>query len=196
MTWDVSEAVQSSIASGSSSLSLAIYTSNNITSFVSSPNLIYFTSTEGIASQHPWLNLTWSNGTGTVPSDSGTNLLPLNNSISWNSTSHALLPEKTPLFTWSHPSPSSVDAWRIHIFEDSNDDMAGRYTFDSRVQSSSFDLTNLTFMPPNDVDYSDIIRWTVQPIFAGMIGSQSNSTIFYIPSPDAGELNSTHAWAS
>ena len=61
MTWDVSEAVQSSIASGSSSLSLAIYTSNNITSFVSSPNLIYFTSTEGIASQHPWLNLTWSN---------------------------------------------------------------------------------------------------------------------------------------
>ena len=74
--------------------------------------------------------------------------------------------------------------------------MAGRYTFDSRVQSSSFDLTNLTFMPPNDVDYSDIIRWTVQPIFAGMIGSQSNSTIFYIPSPDAGELNSTHAWAS
>ncbi len=196
MTWDVSEAVQSSIASGSSSLSLAIYTSNNITSYVSSPNLIYFTSTEGLASQHPWLNLTWSNGTGTVPSDSGTNLLPLNNSISWNSTSHALLPEKTPLFTWSHPSPSSVDAWRIHIFEDSNDDMAGRYTFDSRVQSSSFDLTNLTFMPPNDVDYSDIIRWTVQPIFAGMIGSQSNSTTFYIPSPDAGELNSTHAWAS
>ena len=29
-----------------------------------------------------------------------------------------------------------------------------------------------------------------------MIGSQSNSTIFYVPSPSSGEVNSSHAWAT
>ena len=196
MTWDVSEAVQAALDSGSSTLSLALYASNDITAYSNGPNVVTFTSTEGLSSQHPWLNLTWSNGTSPVPTSTGVNSGPANDSLSWDTTSHALLADEMPLFSWNSPSTLTADAWRIHIFADSTDDMAGRYTFDSRVDSSMFDLTNQTFQPTSPIDYSQTVRWTVQPIQSGMIGPQSNSTIFHIPDTDAGEIDSTHAWIS
>ena len=196
MTWDVSEAVQAALDSGSSYLSLALYASNDITAYSNGPNVITFTSTEGISSQHPWLNLTWSNGTSPVPTTSGVNIAPVNNSISWDLTSHALMANEVPEFSWSHLSSNTVDAWRIHIFADPTDDMAGRYTFDSRDLPALFDLTNLTFSPNSPVDYSQTVRWTVQPIQSGMIGPQSNSTLFHIPDAESSEIDSTHAWVS
>jgi hypothetical protein len=84
MNWDVSEAVQAALAAGSSTLSLAIYASNDITSYSNGPNVVTFTSTDGTSAQHPWLNLTWSNGTGTVPATSGINAGPANDSVSWH----------------------------------------------------------------------------------------------------------------
>ena len=196
MTWDVSEAVQAALDAGSSTLSLALYASNEITAYSNGPNVVSFTSTEGFSSQHPWLNLTWSNGTSPVPTTAGTNIGPANNSLSWDLNSHALLPNDTPEFSWSHSSPNSVDAWRIHIFESASDDMAGRYTYDSRVDSSLFDLPNLTFTPSSSLTHAQTIRWTVQPIQSGMIGPQSVSTFFHLPDADSGEIDSTHAWVS
>ena len=196
MTWDVSEAVQAALDSGASSLSLALYASNNITAYTNGPNVITFTSTEGLSSQHPWLNLTWSNGTNPVPTITGVNTGPANNALSWDSSSHALLPDYMPEFTWTHNAPNTADAWRIHIFESSTDDMAGRYTYDSRVDSSMFDLVNLSFTPSNMLTHAQTIRWTVQPIESGMIGQQSVSTFFHIPNTDSEEVDSTHAWVS
>ena len=197
MTWEVSEAVQAALAAGSSSLSLALYASNEITEYLNGPNVVTFTSTEGVSSQHPWLNLTWSNGTITVPTSSGTNLGPVNHSMSWDVNSHALLADDTPEFSWSHSSPNSVDAWRVHIFENATDDMAGRTTYDSRTDSTLFDLPNLTFTPTTLPNVAlNTIRWTVQPVQSGMIGPQSASTVFYIPNTDSGEVDSTHAWVS
>lgn len=196
MTWDVSEAVQATLAAGSSTLSLAVYASNDITSYTNGPNVVTFTSTDGATSQHPWLNLTWSNGTGVAPSTSGVNAGPANNSVSWDTTSHALLADETPTFSWNYASPTPADAWRVHLFADSTDDMAGRSTFDSRDVPSLFDVTNLTFSPTSPVDYSQTIRWTVQPIYLGMIGPQSASTVFHMPDAESGEVNATHAWVS
>ena len=196
MTWDVSEAVQASLDAGFSTLSLALYASNDITAYSNGPNVVTFTSTEGLTSQHPWLNLTWSNGTSPVPTTTGVNSGPANNSLSWDTDSHALLPNDTPEFSWSHGSANSVDAWRIHIFEDADDDMAGRTTYDSRDSSALFDLLNFTFTPSTSINQAQTIRWTVQPIQAGMIGPQSVSTLFHIPDTDSGEIDSTHAWVS
>ena len=196
MNWDVSEAVQAALTAGSSTLSLAIYASNDITSYSNGPNVVTFTSTDGASSQHPWLNLTWSNGTGSVPATSGVNAGPANDSLSWDASSHALISDETPLFSWTYPSSVSADAWRVHIFADPSDDMAGRYTFDSRDVPAQFDLTNLTFLPSSPVDYSQTVRWTVQPILLGMIGPQSTSTVFHVPDADSGEVNSTHAWVT
>ena len=196
MTWDVSEAVQATLDSGSSTLSLALYASNDITAYSNGPNVITFTSTEGLSSQHPWLNLTWSNGTSPVPTTTGVNTGPANNSLTWDLNSHALLPDASPEFSWSHSSPNSVDAWRIHIFSDADDDMAGRYTYDSRDDPSLFDILNLTFTPSSQINHAQTIRWTVQAVQAGMIGPQSVSTIFHIPDTDSGEIDSAHAWVS
>jgi len=196
MTWDVSEAVQAALDTGASTLSLALYASNEITAYSNGPNVVTFTSTEGLSSQHPWLNLTWSNGTNPVPTTTGVNIGPANNSLSWDLNSHALLPNDTPEFSWSHSSPNSVDAWRIHIFESATDDMAGRITYDSRVDATLFDLLNLSFTPSVSLTQAQTIRWTVQPIQSGMIGPQSVSTLFHIPNTDSGEIDSTHAWVS
>ena len=71
--------------------------------------------------------------------------------------------------------------------------MAGRTVYDSRDTPSAFDLNTLEFTPPSDIDVQTV-RWTVQPIDSGMIGPQSASTVFYIPSVVSGELDSTRAW--
>ena len=195
MTWDVTEAVQAALDSGASSLSLMIYASNDITSWSNGANVITFTSTEGLSANQPWLNLTWTNGTAAVPSTAGTNAGPVNATIQWNASSHAVLPEYTPELSWTLPANTTApSAWRVIIFSDADDDMAGRTVYDSRVSTNAFDLTNLTFTPPNDIQNLQTVRWTVQPIDSGMIGPQSTSTVFYIPSVVAGEIDSTHAW--
>jgi hypothetical protein len=194
MTWDVTEAVQAALDAGSSSLSLMVYASNDITSWNNGANLITFTSSEGLSSNRPWLNLTWTNGTAAVPNTAGTNQGPANTSIIWDTSSHAVVPDYAPVLSWTLPTTATApSAWRVIIFEDADDDMAGRTVYDSRVTSSSFDLTNLEFTPPVDIDVQTV-RWTVQPIDSGMIGPQSASTIFYIPNVVSGEVDSTHAW--
>jgi hypothetical protein len=72
--------------------------------------------------------------------------------------------------------------------------MAGRTVYDSRDVPNAFDLVNLTFTPPTDIEDIQTVRWTVQPIDSGMFGPQSTSTVFYIPNVVSGEIDSTHAW--
>lgn len=195
MTWDVTEAVQAALDSGASSLSLMVYASNEITSWSNGANVITFTTSEGTSSNRPWLNLTWTNGTVAVPSSTGTNAGPANGTIQWDATSHAVLPNYAPVLSWTIPSTANApSAWRVIIFEDAGDDMAGRMVYDSRDITSAFDLTNLAFTPPTDIVGIQTVRWTVQPIDSGMIGPQSASTVFYIPSVISGETDSTNAW--
>tara|TARA_B110000467_G_scaffold7684_1_gene6746 strand:- start:4829 stop:13990 length:9162 start_codon:yes stop_codon:yes gene_type:complete len=195
MTWDVTEAAQAALDAGASSLSLMVYASNEITAWSGGANVITFTTSEGTSSNRPWLNLTWTNGTVAVPSTAGTNVGPANASIQWDTTSHAVLPNYAPVLSWSLPTATTAPAaWRVIIFEDADDDMAGRTVYDSRDAPSAFDLTNLTFTPPTDIEDIQTVRWTVQPIDSGMIGPQSSSTLFYIPSVVSGEVDSTHAW--
>ena len=97
-----------------------------------------------------------------------------------DATSHAVLPDYAPVLSWTLPSSvNAPSAWRVILFADADDDMAGRTVYDSRVTSSAFDLTALEFTPPSDIDVQTV-RWTVQPIDSGMIGPQSGSTVFYI----------------
>ena len=58
MTWDVTELVQFAIANGQSYLSVALMASDDETGTVT------FTSVDGTTSERPWVNLTWSAGTG------------------------------------------------------------------------------------------------------------------------------------
>ena len=191
MDFDVTEAVQGALANGQTHLSLMVYSS-----FTPTADLVRFTSAQGSASERPYLTLTWENGLVATPVTAGQNVAPAANSIVWDETSHALTPEFQPTLSWNYTGQSTVTDWRVFILADADDDMSGLETYDSRIETSSFDLTNLTFTPPNDLDFTQEIRWMVQPLNNGMLGPRSSSTNFFIPEELGSEINSTDATLS
>ena len=191
MTWDVTEAIQAAQAAGSSELSLMIYTSGTVTQ-----DLVQFISTDSTSSDKPWLNLTWSNGSATIPTVAGSNVGPSHNGITWNLTSHAPIPEYKPILSWTHTNAANIDDWRLFIMADANEEMEGLTTYDSRTQPQLFDLTNLTFTPGMDIDHTREVRWMVQPVVDEMLGPRSASTVFHIPEEMGGEVDSTTAWVT
>ena len=190
MDFDVTESVQAALAAGQNHVSLMVYTSAQTT------DEITFTSTEGSSSERPYLTLTWEDGTVATPAVSGVNTGPTNNDIVWDTTSHALVPDRTPTFAWSYSGTVVPTGWRVFIQADANDDMAGLYTYDSRLIPGAFDITNRTFTPTQDLNFAQEIRWMVQPMNDGMLGPRSTSTIFYLPNDVGEEINSTHATLS
>lgn len=191
MTWDVTEAIQASQAAGSSELSLMIYASSTVTQ-----DYVQFISTDSTSSDKPWLNLTWSNGSASIPTIAGNNAGPSNNAITWNATSHAAIPEYKPTMSWTHSNSANIDDWRVFIMADANEEMEGLTTYDSRSQPQLFDLTNLTFTPGTDITHTREVRWMVQPVVDKMLGPRSTSTVFHIPEEMSGEVDSTTAWVS
>ena len=191
MDFDVTEAVQGALANGQTHLSLMVYSS-----FTPTADLVRFTSAQGSASERPYLTLTWENGLVATPVTAGQNVAPAANSIVWDETSHALTPEFQPTLSWNYTGQSTVTDWRVFILADADDDMSGLETYDSLIETSSFDLTNLTFTPPNDLDFTQEIRLMVQPLNNGMLGPRSSSTNFFIPEELGSEINSTDATLS
>ena len=185
MKWDVTELVQAALANGDSYLSVALMTSD------SSAGLVTFTSTEGAASDRPWLNLTWSDGLAPIPTVAASNALPADGSIAWNLSGHVPEPSTRPAISWTHSNAANVEAWRFFIQEDAADIMEGFTTYDSREQSNLFDLQNLSFQPPSDLSTNQSIRWFVQPINNSMLGPRSTSSVFHIPNDIGNEINST-----
>ncbi|MDE0557975.1 MAG: DNRLRE domain-containing protein, partial [Candidatus Poseidoniaceae archaeon] len=191
MTWDVTEAIQAAQAAGSSELSLMIYASSTVTH-----DYVQFISTDSTSSDKPWLNLTWSNGSASIPTIAGNNAGPSNNAITWNVTSHAAIPEYKPTMSWTHSNSANIDDWRVFIMADANEEMEGLTTYDSRSHPQLFDLTNLTFTPGTDITHTREVRWMVQPVVDKMLGPRSTSTAFHIPEEMSGEVDSTTAWVS
>lgn len=187
MDFDITEAVQAALANSQTFVSLMVYTSSQTT------DGIIFTSTEGSASEAPYLTLIWEDGTVATPTVSGVNTGPSNATIVWDTASHALKADRSPTFTWTYSGSTTATDWRVFLQADANDDMAGLYTYDSRTTPSSFDMTNLTFTPSSDLTFAQEIRWMVQPINNGMLGPRSASTIFYLPNDVGQEINSTYA---
>ena len=190
MDFDVTEAVQAALAAGQNHVSLMVYTSSQTN------DIITFTSTEGSATERPYLTLIWEDGTVATPTVSGVNVGPTNGAIVWNSTSHALQADRSPTFSWTYSASTTATGWRLFIQADASNDMAGLYTYDSRTVPAAFDTTNLTFTPPQDLTFAQEIRWMVQPMNSGMLGPRSASTVFYLPNDVGEEINSTHATLS
>ena len=187
MSFDITEAVQAALANGQNHVSIMLYTSDLTT------DLITFTSTEGSASERPYLTLTWEDGVVATPTVSGVNTGPTNGAIVWDTSSHALVADRTPTFGWTYSSTTPATAWRVFLQADANNDMAGLYVYDSRVNTTSFDLQNLTFTPLGELNFAQEIRWMVQPVNNGMLGPRSTSTNFYLPNDLGEEIDSTHA---
>jgi len=185
MDWDVTELVQAAIANGDSYLSIALMTSD------SSGDLVTFTSTEGLTTQRPWLNLTWTDGTAPIPTVAASNALPLDGNIEWDLSGHVPEPSTLPVMSWTHSNAANIDDWKLFIQNDATDIMQGFSTYDSRVDTTLFDLQNLSFQPSSDLASNQSIRWFVQPVNDEMLGPRSTSSVFHIPHDIGNEINST-----
>ncbi|MGB1793791.1 MAG: DNRLRE domain-containing protein, partial [Candidatus Poseidoniaceae archaeon] len=185
MDWDVTEIVQAALANGDSYLSIALMTSD------SSDALITFTSTEGLSTQRPWLNLTWTDGTASIPTIAASNSLPVNGDITWDLSTHVPEPSTRPVMTWTHSNAANIDDWKVFIQNDPTDIMQGFTIYDSRVDTALFDLQSLSFQPSTDLSTNQSIRWFVQPVNDEMLGPRSTSSVFHIPHDIGNEINST-----
>ncbi|MEC7180378.1 MAG: DNRLRE domain-containing protein, partial [Candidatus Thermoplasmatota archaeon] len=185
MEWDVTELVQAALANGDSYLSIALMTSD------ASDGLITFTSTEGASNQRPWLNLTWTNGTASIPTVAASNAVPMDGDMAWNLSSHVPEPSTRPVMTWSHSNAANIDDWKVFIQNDPTDIMEGFSIYDSRIDTNMFDVQNLSFQPSSHLATNQSIRWFVQPVNDEMLGPRSTSSVFHIPNDIGNEINST-----
>ncbi|DAC53108.1 MAG TPA: DNRLRE domain-containing protein, partial [Candidatus Poseidoniaceae archaeon] len=187
--WNITQIAQRALAEGRTSLSLMIYSDTDLPG-----QLVYFYSSD-FSNTKPTINMTWVEGQRTIPSDIIETILPLDGQIYFNQTSHAILPELRPTFTWSLPqsSVSTPDAWRIFFQLDPNNDMEGDLMFDSRVNPELFDLVTLSFTPDQDINFGNSINWSVQPIEQEMLGQRSNQSMYFIPNSIGQEINQTDA---
>ena len=184
--FEITELVQEATLAGSTHLSLMIIGDD-------AAGLVSFSSVDA-SSNRPWLNITWSAGNASSVTVHGTPNSPLSGAILWDNTSHALLPEGSPTLIWSHPSPSSVDDWRIYFWNNASNEREGWTIHDSRVSLSGFDIASLSWTPPSDQNAGETYRWFVQPIVDDIYGPRSSPLHYHLPAEMSGELNSTDAW--
>ena len=185
MDWDVTELVQAALANGDSYLSIALMTSD------ASNALVTFTSTDGLATQRPWLNLTWTEGASPIPTVAASNVLPADGTIAWDLSGHVPEPLTRPVMTWSHSNAANIDDWKVFIQNDDSDIMQGFTVYDSRAEPALFDLQNLSFQPSSDLSTNQSIRWFVQAVNNSMLGPRSTSSLFHIPHDIGNEINNT-----
>tara|TARA_B110000459_G_scaffold204073_1_gene264001 strand:+ start:2392 stop:11643 length:9252 start_codon:yes stop_codon:yes gene_type:complete len=192
MAWNVTNMAQQAIFSGNDLLSIMLYNTNPVQGQV-----VSFSSVDSLINQ-PYLELVWANGSVTPSQEYPGNDYPADGQIVWDSSTHSLVADKTPTFQWSMPASSNFtpDAWRLFIDNNLSDEMEGQIVFDSRVNPSNFDLVNLEFDVPYDLDFSNHIQWSVQGIEDGMIGYTSNKTTYWLPQEISQEESSIDAWAN
>ena len=184
--FEITELVQDATLAGSTHLSLMIIGDD-------ATGLVSFSSVDS-SSNRPWLNLTWSAGNASSVTVHGTPNSPLSGAILWDNTSHALLPAGSPTLIWNHPSPSSVDDWRIYFWNNASNEREGWTIHDTRVSLSGFDIASLSWTPPSDQNAGKTYRWFVQPIIDDIYGPRSSPLHYHLPAAMSGELNSTDAW--
>jgi len=144
------------------------------------------------ASSRPYLKLWYRNGTGSASVGTPTLTEPANGNITWDISGHALGTDQSPLLTWTHPTSSSVDGWRLFIYNDSNDVRDGYQIYDSRMDTG-FDLVNMTWTPGSNFATDSHQRWFVQTIKDDIYGNRSSSFTFDVPNALGSEINSTDA---
>jgi len=186
MSFDITALVQQARSQGNSHVNLLFKGTDGI-------GLATMTTVEGTGSDHPWLNMTWVTGNSSSIPVAGSNLLPLNDSIQWDSTTHALLPATSPSIGFNHSNLSSLDAWRLYIQLDPDDIRKGWTIYDSRTSTTGWDLTNNTWQASGGFNDGVTVTWSVQAISGDILSPRSSPTRFHIPVETGVEINSTDA---
>lgn len=184
--FDITEIVQEATLAGQTYIALTIIGD-------AGNGLVEFSSTNAV-SNTPWLNITWEVGNASSVVTTGSPSSPSDGSILWGSGSHAMLPAGTPTLSWTHPTASSVDDWRVFVWGNGSNEREGWSVYDTRDSMSGFDVANLSWTPSVAQTSGKTQRWFVQPIIGDVLGPRSTDYHYYLPTEMSGEINSTDAW--
>ena len=186
VVFNITELVQDALQNGQTHVSM-MFTGH------AGAGPVSFSTEDGSANERPFLNLTWEEGSAATSPDAPNLVSPTMDEIMWDDSGHGLLPDGNPIFSWSHPSSGSVDAWKVLIWNDPGNDRDGWTIYDSRIDAG-FDLGALTFTVAGGMSAGQEVKWAVQPISDDILGNHSTVSNFHIPSATGGELNATDAW--
>ncbi|SVE03477.1 uncharacterized protein METZ01_LOCUS456331, partial [marine metagenome] len=189
MNMDITEIVQAAIARGDDSVGLML----SVEQYSSDQIVLASTETQFDANE-PEIQLKWSSGTGTPPSQAATILSPANGDVLWDFPS--MLADDNPTASWSHPAASSVTDWRLFVYDANDGPWGGVEVIDSRICTTcNFDMSNLTMNDPTQImDQDERYSWLIQPIQDHMLGPRSAVEDFVVPNDIGGAVNSTDYW--
>lgn len=187
---DITEISQAAIARGDDFVSLMLSVDAN-----SNQRIVLGSVEDQWAANRPTIQLTWRNGSGTVPSTSGSLATPAHGSLQWIEATHAMIGEDMPILSWTHSNGAAISDWRVFIYDEVDGIRAGYDIFDSRTDAG-FDHTNLTWTAQTPLDLNAEFRWFIQPVDDDMRGPRSASRTFIVPDDMGGEVNSTDAWVT
>jgi len=191
MSMDITEIVQAAIARGDDSVGLML----SVEQFSTDQIVLESTETQFDANE-PEIQLKWTSGTGTVPSQAATIVSPANGDIMWDFPSMSANDNLTA--SWSHSSTSNITDWRILAYETDAGPWGGVDVIDSRTCATcTFDMSNLTMYDSSaEAVHDSRISWMVQPIQDGMYGPRSAIEDFIVPNDIGDAVNSTDYWVN
>ena len=161
-SWDVTSLLQQARLDGSDTLSLLLR-SEDANLFARHAFVDEHDNTR--TSQRPTLVITSRDGGQTVPADPAA-AAPAGGSTHtlWDTSAMRPTPVNPMTISWTHGAPGDVDAWQIQASADprfSDADRTWLYdSSDSGSYNGSFDLANLTYSSPMDLDYEDMWHYT------------------------------------
>ena len=187
MTWEVADLVQAALASGDDELDILLLVDGD------ADGQVLLSSVEAASNERPWLNLTWVSGTATAPTSASALSSPGDDDVTFDATSHALIPDERPVLTWN-PSTTTSAHWQVRIYDAWSADTflsGGWTTYDSRVDSGFF---GPTYTPQEDLGGIGSVVWEVRAVVDEMYGPWSSQRTFHVPSVMAGEVDADEAW--
>ncbi|MEC7111290.1 MAG: DNRLRE domain-containing protein [Candidatus Thermoplasmatota archaeon] len=141
------------------------------------------------------MNLTWVSGTGTAPSYAPTLTGPADQAVSFDSSSHALVPDERPVMYWSPASAGGfTTSYQVRVYDAWSADTflsGGWTTYDSREDSGFFAFS---YTPQEDLGDIGSVVWEVREVTDGMYGPWSSGRTVHIPAVMAGEIDADEAW--
>lgn len=185
--FNVTELVQQTLDDGSDELNVALRGDPTTPG-----RYVDFHSSEAsTTSFRPWLELTFVNGTVSVPGAAPTLLEPIDGGLSWNTSTLALTPDPRPTFSWSHPEASNATGWRVLIQNNANDELAGATVYDSRENATGFDLVNLTWTPPTNLTAAAATGWQIQMVVQDILSPRSDLWQVNVPNSIGEQIDNT-----
>ncbi|MBT6972619.1 MAG: DNRLRE domain-containing protein, partial [Euryarchaeota archaeon] len=178
-TWDISHAMQVAHITGSDTVQFVLQGEGLVRDWHEFASSEFTTD----ISHRPAINVTWRSGNAWLPSDaSGQN--PAHQQTLWNYTAQRPSPESPSLLNWSS-GDANLSEWQLQVSNDQRFFGSDVWTYsstDSASYNGTFNLTNLSYSFPQNLDLEDEWTWwRIRSLQGGRIGNWTSPIAFRLP---------------